>query len=152
MPNPRVASCIFCDDIRAEVGNKLSLMGIYGTDILFPMAPPIMFPKFGIVVWIISDIGDIPSKFSIRILGPPDRSEIAKVEAEGEPLFTNTPKPDEFSKHATIRMIIPIANITFQEAGVIEVMVEVEGEEPLRAGRLGVRFNVDPQEAGLSPS
>ena len=147
MANPRVAACIFCDDVRAEVGNKLSLMGIYATDILFPMAPPVAYPKFVAVVWIISDIGDVPKKFSVRILAPPDRLELVKVEAEGEPLFTI--EPDEFSKHATVRLIIPMMNILFQAEGFVEVMVDVEGEESLRAGRLRIKFNVNPQEIGL---
>src|ERR1700743_2371862 len=34
----------FCDDIRAEVGNKTSLMGIYGGDMMVPSFPAIV-PK-----------------------------------------------------------------------------------------------------------
>src|SRR4051794_26127144 len=104
----RVANCVFCDDVRQEVGNKLSLMGVYSTEILFPMAPPIIYPKFAVVVWIISEVSDVPKKFSIRILVPPEGTEIGRIEAEGEPLFV-TP-PDKLAKYATIRMVIPMAN------------------------------------------
>jgi hypothetical protein len=34
---------LFCDDVRNEVGNKLSLMGVYGQDLLlreFPATLP----------------------------------------------------------------------------------------------------------------
>jgi hypothetical protein len=35
---------ILCDDIRQEIGNKISLMGIYGRDIVVPQIP-FVFPK-----------------------------------------------------------------------------------------------------------
>jgi hypothetical protein len=122
-------------------------MGVYASDILFTTPPPFTFPKFGFVVWIISDKEDVPRKFAMRILMPPNRTELAKIEAEGEPIFTA--EPDEFSKHIVYRMVLPIQNLTFLEEGYIEIMVDIEGEETFRAGRLRVRFNVNPQEAGL---
>ena len=33
---------ILCDDVRQEVGNKISLMGIYGKDIIIPDIPYIL--------------------------------------------------------------------------------------------------------------
>jgi hypothetical protein len=32
---------LFCDDIRAELGGKISVMGIYQTDMIFPEGPPL---------------------------------------------------------------------------------------------------------------
>src|SRR4051794_10954427 len=84
MPTPRVANCIFCDDIRHEVGNKVSLMGIYSADILFPGPPPVAFRTLGIVAWLIFDVDDRPTKFTIRVLVPPDRTEVLKIEADIE--------------------------------------------------------------------
>jgi len=37
-------SVFLCDDIRQEVGNKVSLMGIYGKDVILPEIP-FIFPK-----------------------------------------------------------------------------------------------------------
>ena len=148
MANPRVANCIFCDDIRAEVGNKYSLMGIFAADIAFPMSGPVILPKFGIVVWILFDVGDAPDKFTIRVLGPPNRSEILRVEGTGSEIQFPYP-PDEYSK-GSLRFVIPIMNFIFNEEGFIEVMVETD-RETIRAGRLRVRFNVKPEEVGLPP-
>jgi len=148
MKSRRVASCVFCDDVRAEIGNKFSLMGVYNTDILFPVPPPVAILKLAVVVWIISEIDDIPTKFTVRVVGPPDRTEIAKAEAEGKETIT-LPNLDEYSKHIQIRLTIPLLNVLIQEEGFIEVMVEMEGEEPIRAGRLGVRLNVDVSQIGL---
>jgi hypothetical protein len=41
---PKLEYSIICDDIRQEVGNKLSFMGIYGSDINIPMVP-FTFPQ-----------------------------------------------------------------------------------------------------------
>jgi hypothetical protein len=43
---------IFCDDIRQELGNKVSLSGVYGGEMLFPAetAFPIALPKLGVAI------------------------------------------------------------------------------------------------------
>jgi hypothetical protein len=40
----RILTVIYCDDIRQEIGNKMSLMGCYQDDILVPSSP-IFLPK-----------------------------------------------------------------------------------------------------------
>ena len=106
-------------------------------------------PKLAIVVWVISELNDIPETLTIRVLAPPERKEIARAEVLGESLIAQ--KPDEYSQHFTIRVFIPVVNVVFEQAGDLEVMVEVDGEEPFRAGRLGLQFNVDPAQSGLPP-
>lgn len=51
---------IYCDDIRLEVGNKQSLMGIYARELWIPECP-IVLPKICIVVYI-SSPADEPFK------------------------------------------------------------------------------------------
>lgn len=46
---PRFNYSIICDDIREEVGNKLSLMGIYGKDIYVPRLP-FTFPQLCVAI------------------------------------------------------------------------------------------------------
>lgn len=145
----RAATCIFCDDIRVEIGNKYSLMGIFSADIAFSVPGPIVLPKFGIVVWVLSDLDDVPKKIVVRVLGPPNRTELLKIEGTGDVKFAYP--PDELSTTAVVRMIIPIMNFNLAEEGFVEVMVETD-RETLRAGRLRVRFNVRPEEVGLPPS
>lgn len=45
----------YCDDIRLEVGNKISLIGIYGADLLVPEMPAVI-PKLCIYVQIYSEL------------------------------------------------------------------------------------------------
>ena len=43
----RFATAIFCDDIRFELGNKVSLIGVYGTD-LYTNELPCFIPRIGV--------------------------------------------------------------------------------------------------------
>ena len=49
MTAERFLSAIFCDDVRREEGNKLSYMGVYGTNLLVPDFP-IVLPKLCIAL------------------------------------------------------------------------------------------------------
>ena len=72
MPNPRVSYCIFCDDIRQEVGGKTSLIGIYHGDMIFPFAKPIdnpiLYPKFAAFISVISDPNDNPDFIKLKVI------------------------------------------------------------------------------------
>lgn len=46
-----VAYCHFCDDVRSEIGNKTSLMGIYGGELLVPVMPT-MVPRLAVVIFV----------------------------------------------------------------------------------------------------
>jgi hypothetical protein len=62
----RFAHCTFCDDIRHEVGNKTSYMGIYGALLGVPTFPHVL-PKFCIAAVCTTPI-DMPFKtISVRI-------------------------------------------------------------------------------------
>jgi hypothetical protein len=139
MPTPRVANCIFCDDIRSEVGNKVSLMGVYSADMLFPVPPPVTFRTVGIVTWIIFDVNDRPTHLTVRVLVPPARTEVLKVETDVEGELPLQYERDEYSK-GQFRFTNTINGIQFTEEGFLEVMIDTE-RETIRAGRLRIRFN-----------
>lgn len=48
----------YCDDIRHEIGNKVSLIGLYGADLLVPEVPTVI-PKLCAFVQIASEIGKV---------------------------------------------------------------------------------------------
>jgi hypothetical protein len=143
--------CIFCEDIRAEVGNKFSLMGIFAADIAFPVPAPVILPKFGFVLWMLFDVGDEPERFTIRVLVPPDRTETAKIEGEGQKITFPYP-PDELSHQGSIRIVVPMINVSLEKEGFIEVMIKMDDEDEIRAGRLLIRFGVRPEDFGLTPT
>lgn len=142
MPNPRVAHCVFCDDVRQEVGNKLSLMGMYMGDIVLPVAPPVgmpaILPKFAICVWLLCDWGDNPERITVRVYAPPGRTEITKMEAAQGQIAPPAPLFDDPTK-LSLTTLLPIFNFAIFDEGEIEVTVETE-QGTLRAGRLQVRM------------
>lgn len=131
----RVAFCVFCDDVRAELGNKLSLMGLYSGDMIVPGPPPVGLPKLCVVVWITTDIDDPMERVNVRVLAPPDERERARIDfpSRGATLH------QEGATRMQTQAIIQMAPFPLEHEGFIQVMVETE-RETLRAGRLMVKF------------
>ncbi|MBS0374790.1 MAG: hypothetical protein JSR73_09395 [Proteobacteria bacterium] len=42
MADGRFLDVLFCDDVRQEIGNKLSLIGCYGPDLIVPQIPMVL--------------------------------------------------------------------------------------------------------------
>lgn len=140
MPGPRYAFCVFCDDLRVEIGNKLSFMGVYSGDMIFPPgAPPgvpVVVPRFAIIAWLISDIDDMPERVLLKVTTPPGSTEIFRNEISGDQI-PSPGVPREGSTRYVLQITMPITNLPLQSDGNIEVIIETE-RETLRAGRLRV--------------
>ena len=140
MPISRTAFCIFCDDIRQETGNKLSYMGVYSMDMVFPPAAlpdaPIIVPKFAISAWLICDINDIPKSASITVSVPPGRTEILKNEIHVNEIFANANILKDSIKFV-VQATIPIVNLSLECGGFIEVSFDVDGQQ-IQANRLRI--------------
>jgi hypothetical protein len=66
---------VYCDDIREEIGNKVSYMGIYSKDLFVPTAP-VVLPKLCIAVKVVTDITDPFKELEVRILKGEDEVEL----------------------------------------------------------------------------
>jgi hypothetical protein len=68
---------LFCDDIRAEVGGKMSVMGIYQADMVFP--PSTVFPfnitKLCILVKYYEEPGKLTEDLELRVSIPGDSAD-----------------------------------------------------------------------------
>lgn len=62
----RYLHTIYCDDIRFEIGNKQSLIGIYGGDLWVPELPTIL-PKLCVIANIVTPVDKPFSKLIIKI-------------------------------------------------------------------------------------
>ncbi len=88
---------VFCDDIRHEVGNKASLIGIYNGDLLASDLP-IFMPRLGVMFHLRIPLGDDLSSVTYKIAFgdeiivqldvllavSPDRSSIVQSRPEGQ--------------------------------------------------------------------
>src|SRR5260221_12068288 len=55
--NDRRAECVFCEDIRHEVGNKLSYMGVY-RELMLVESFPVTIPNLVVVAWVSTNVDD----------------------------------------------------------------------------------------------
>ncbi len=91
----RFAYCHVCDDIRQEVGNKASLIGVYGPNIMVPAFPAAVV-KLAFYTVFSADLADPPRTLAVKIETsetvlleyaiPPDQlaENVAKLQATPE--------------------------------------------------------------------
>jgi hypothetical protein len=139
LPSPRVAHCIFCDDIRFERGNKISFMGVYGGDMLISSPKPAMM-RIGIVAWVISDIDDAPTSIKVRGTGPTADAMLF----EGTFNYPPPPPGGPNLKRAILRADVQLEQLVIPDDGQLSVFVHVGDEEPIRAGLLSIKFVAQP--------
>lgn len=139
MKKGRAVYCVFCDDIRHEIGGKFSLIGIYSGEMLIG-APqfPVVLSKLAIHIWISTPINS-PFKSVSGIIVGTSGEELAKIEAAEIPLTSNTPR--DVSK-AVLGMMAVLSPLQLSKEGSIEVWIEIDGERE-RAGKLGIKLHRD---------
>ena len=145
-PHDFVGNAIFCDDIRSEVDQKASYIGVYTSSIMLVHSEfPVTIPKFGIAITFAQKRELFVQNIGIRIFLPGDTDEKASVEADSAQL---TMPPIE----ETFPMILIGAQMIFSplvigQAGEIKVRVVREGILH-RIGTLSVRSSL----SGMTPS
>jgi len=146
----RYVHTIWCDDIRQEVGNKPSFMGVFTGGILLP-AVPAALPRLGVYTWVMSPIDKPIESLQLQVLRD-DGLVLAEIKSEG-PTHSAAPSVDD----ATRQQILIGVNM-----GPIEVpegckwfvvKVKVDGDE-LEGPKL--RITVNPASfaatmGGLAP-
>jgi hypothetical protein len=135
MPDPRVAHCIFCDDIRFERGNKVSFMGLYGDELLLYSAKPARV-RFAIVAWLICDIDDAPGQMIMRGTGPVPDAKLFEGIFRFPPA-PETPPPGTQKLH--LRAHLQLDGLEVQDDGEISVYIDTDSGS-IRAGRMRIRF------------
>jgi hypothetical protein len=131
--DPRFRSVIVCDDIREEIGNKKSLMGILAGDILTASMPANVQIAF-YIDYLPTDDGN--DQISFQLLQ--DETEIAKGRLEVDAKRT---------RHASL--IVPKALIRFEHECTFRMLASINGGETMELLRKQVSLN--PQNAGIPP-
>jgi hypothetical protein len=148
MPSERFATCLFCDDIRQEVGSKVSFMGVYGPDMIFapdPSEGPLVVPRFAIVAWLTFDIDDKPKDVSLSVFMPPGKTEVIKTELPVAQLEQHSVIQEGASKYR-FQATFPIVNLIIPCSGFMDVVFVADGKE-IRAGRLRIVIPNRPDSA-----
>lgn len=124
-------STVVCDDVRKEEGNKLSYMGIYGTNILLPSFP-ITLAKLCFVLSLTGPGNQAPPKsVTFRLLR--DEDVLAELSIPSDTLaeVENNARSDanRDSKRMTIGTVLQIFPLQLVGPCVLKARAICDGEE-----------------------
>jgi hypothetical protein len=136
MPTEPHGQTIFCDDIRQEVGNKFSLMGVFQGDMLVNAPFPAALPRLGLYITYTEALNEPLTNMTLIVYVPGD--------TEDKPSFTipiewpedAADTPD--NKIRQIKMQFVLTPIVFKEPGRIRVRMDKRGTV-VKLGSLKVR-------------
>lgn len=126
---------IYCDDIRQEVGDKISLMGIYTGDIIFDQLPSVL-PKFSLLATFSLDLSDeLPEWFEVKVLAGKNNIPIAssgKVDGKNQ-AFTTRFDDDLGIPYTTkmINLVLMISPLVVQEETHLKVCAETSWNQTI---------------------
>ncbi|TXI12537.1 MAG: hypothetical protein E6Q68_03655 [Polynucleobacter sp.] len=133
----RHVEVMYCDDVRQEIGHKISLMGIYGSDLVVNSVPTVI-EKLCLSVRVLTPINEPFKKIEIFVSqGEEDKQK--DLVATG-PL--DLPPSDQFlidgSKMFVVQTFCVLSPFNVEEETVLKVRVKTEREE-LRGVGLRIR-------------
>jgi hypothetical protein len=109
---PKLLYSILCDDVRIEMGNKLSLMGVF-ENVFLPAFPAVILRFAAINHWV--GAGDFQTQ--VRILSP-DGKEVA---VSAPSMFRI--EPDGYADNVTF-----FANVSLERAGTYSIQTALDGK------------------------
>jgi hypothetical protein len=141
---------LFGDDVRAEVGGKLSFMGMYQADMFFPanMPLPIMLPKMVVMILYYEVQGSIEEDIVFRITYGEEngvvgefsalRKEILEQQAQAQP--QNVEIPDEDSERIfSIRLPVTLMPFRMDKMGRLRVRAHFSDGKILKLGSIQMK-------------
>ena len=140
--SPRHLEVIYCDDIREEVGNKLSYMGVYTGELTVPNAP-VLLSKLCVVVKVITDIDDPFENLEVRIVAVKGDDETEILSTGSIPYLTDRPQLDAGSTRFIAQMNFMMSPFQITEETILRVKAITEREE-LRGTALRIRIVPPP--------
>ncbi|BDC37725.1 DUF6941 family protein [Paraburkholderia terrae] len=146
MVKERLVNVIFADDIRQEVGGKISIMGIYQTE-MHLQAFPAVLPKFCAHISVYSPIDHPFSKLLIEVKRNGETIGTAEV-TEDQLLSHPVDPPDEYSTRRTFHALMTFAPLQIGEPGTIWVDVATESES-LTSNRLRMKQMTEDELASF---
>jgi hypothetical protein len=153
------AATIFCDDIRFEQQNKISLIGCYGPEMYIFTPLPAVLPKFGVFVQARFPFAKMPN-VRIHIYMPEEEEpffnqEIAKEEQEYQ--LANTTPQDQPTKAGDLihqrGLAFPFlfSPLIIQKTGYIRVRLLFGEGVIVRAGALKISTQI-PEATEVLPA
>ncbi|MBF0095797.1 MAG: hypothetical protein HQM04_01855 [Magnetococcales bacterium] len=126
--NGRFLVATFCDDIRQEIGKKVSLMGCYHGALMVPSLPTVLL-RFCAFVSVYTPIDRPFAALELRIMH--DSMVVESVEVSPDLFLPSVDVSDDSSAYMVIHTAIGFAPFSIEEPSSIYVVAntETEGEE-----------------------
>ncbi len=125
---------LFCDDIRAELGGKLSVMGIYQTEMVFPsnVVFPSIYPKFCILIKYYELRNVFNDDIIVRVFFPGDTKESPSLVLPFPSSVRNTTNPayplEEDQEHLfNISFPLMLSPFPIKQEGFLKVRAQCGG-------------------------
>jgi len=128
----RIVISQFCDDIRQESGNKYSLMGCYGNELLVEKLP-VLLPKLCVQVRAITPIDKPFSKLAIRAVMNDDI--IAEMNVLSGELKITAPSGIDNPIRTELSVMMTFSPLPITEPSKLRIEAEAD-DEILRGGVL----------------
>ena len=140
----RFAIAIYCDDIRHEVGNKLSFLGVYSQNMFVPSFPA-RLPKLCVAVWARTPESNPFKRLALKlysnesVLMDQELPTVAWDEVPDPPPSVPLPGEDVESMH-TVHFAIQLAPFNLDAAAILRLRVDT-GNGVLKAGGLNIQLS-----------
>lgn len=135
---------IFCDDIRSEMGGKVSYMGIYGQDMVISGPKPTLLPKLSIAAHIQIPSEVVKARLKVSVMRSVGGTSEELVSMEGD-----IERPAEITVDANTftQAIVHLNAVPFHIADDCDIKVRafIDGKK-LKLGTLPIRFIEHPHE------
>ena len=131
----RTVNTIYCDDIRREVGNKMSYMGVYTSKLLVPEFPAIL-PKLSIIIEVRTSMSEPFEELELRILQ--GENIVGQVDFDSDTLSTQSSltedsdadnETDIDNRMVVVRAVVTISPLVVSETQTIRVRANTESGE-----------------------
>ncbi|MEY3881516.1 MAG: hypothetical protein RIQ94_2312 [Pseudomonadota bacterium] len=137
----RLINALWCDDIRQEIDNKLSLMGIYTNGITIPSLP-IVLPRLAVYVKITTAIDNPFKKLILKIIRD-DGFILATLQQDTlDDFIQDKPRNPDATKMEAI-IVVTLNSIEIPEGcKYFQILAETESES-LDGSKLRIDVNPD---------
>lgn len=143
----RFVIATYCDDIRHEMGNKISLMGCYQSDLVVSSAP-LALPKLCVFVSVVTPKERPFQTLTIRIVQ--DDTELARINHPEAKLHEQEQNNDVTATRKTISTFVVFSPFVIEASTFLKVLATTE-EGEIVGPRLSIKIAEQAQSAQIPP-
>lgn len=123
----RILTVVYCDDIRHEMGNKMSFMGCYQGELFVP-AVPMALSKLCLFITVLTPKGRPFKSLTLRVMQD-ETTELARMEIPPEGLANLADVQDDTATRKAINTAMAFSPFVIEKPTVLRVLADTEEGE-----------------------